>query len=271
MTINITAIQAFNDNYIWAIEQTEQPELSKQPVLSEQRTVALVDPGEAAPCIEYIEANSLTLTTILITHHHDDHVGAIKQLIARYGDHIKVYGPANENIPHCRLPLSEGDQVTLDSPAISLEVFDVPGHTAGHIVYFNEDLLFSGDTLFSGGCGRLFEGTPAQMHHSLAKLKRLSPQTKVYCAHEYTLANLAFAQAVEPENKALMEYIGHAKSLRAKAQPTIPTNIATELAINPFLRSNHADVKQSAERFSGKVLVTEVEVFAAVRRWKDEF
>ena len=266
MTINITAIQAFNDNYIWAIEQSEQPELSQQ-----KSTVALVDPGEAAPCIEYIEANSLTLTTILVTHHHGDHVGAIKQLIARYGDQINVYGPANENIPHCRFPLVEGDKVTLDSPAISLEVFDVPGHTAGHIVYFNDQLLFSGDTLFSGGCGRLFEGTPAQMHHSLAKLKNLSPQTKVYCAHEYTLANLAFAQAVEPENKALTAYVTHAKSLRESAQPTIPTSIANELAINPFLRSDQADVKQSAERFTGKSLTTEVEVFAAVRRWKDEF
>ncbi|REL29675.1 hydroxyacylglutathione hydrolase [Thalassotalea euphylliae] len=259
MTINITAIHAFNDNYIWAITQENEPELT------------LVDPGQAKPCIDYIEVNDLKLTNILITHHHGDHVGAVKALVAQYGDDINVYGPATENIPLCRYPLTEGDRVDIDKPQLSLQVLDVPGHTAGHIVYVNDDVLFCGDTLFSGGCGRLFEGTPAQMHHSLAKLKQLPPTTTVYCAHEYTLANLAFAQTVEPNNAELNEYVETAKQLRAQQIATIPTTIARELAINPFLRADQAEVQQSAQSYTGVTLCNEVDVFAAVRRWKDEF
>lgn len=259
MTINITAIHAFNDNYIWAITQGNEPELT------------LVDPGQAQPCIDYIEANQLKLTNILVTHHHRDHVGAIKALAEQYGDDIKVYGPANENIPLCGNPLAEGDNVELDKPKLCLQVLDVPGHTAGHIVYYNDDVLFSGDTLFSGGCGRLFEGTAAQMHSSLAKLKQLPPTTAVYCAHEYTLANLAFAQAVEPNNNTLNEYVEAAKQLRAQEIATIPTTIARELAINPFLRADQPAVKQSVEKYSNESLNDEVDIFAAVRRWKDEF
>ena len=267
MTINITAIQAFNDNYIWAITHKEASAEQK----SVTKPVTLVDPGQAQPCIEFIENNQLTLTNILITHHHRDHVGAVSELVSRYGDQVNVYGPANEQIPLCRYPLAEGDNIELDDPQITLQVLDVPGHTAGHIVYYNDDLVFCGDTLFSGGCGRLFEGTPAQMHHSLAKLKKLPANTKVYCAHEYTLANLAFAQAVEPNNQALAEYVERATELRAKQQATIPTTIGQEQAINPFLRSEQSSVKQSAEAFTGKALADEIEVFTAIRRWKDEF
>ncbi|NMP31479.1 hydroxyacylglutathione hydrolase [Thalassotalea sp. M1531] len=259
MTINITPIHAFNDNYIWAITEASSDK------------AALVDPGQAQPCIEFLENNQLKLTTILVTHHHPDHVGAINELIALYGEDISVYGPANESIPQCTHKLKEGDKVSIKGIDLSLSVLDVPGHTSGHIVYFSDSLLFCGDTLFSGGCGRLFEGTAEQMHHSLNKLKQLPANTQVYCAHEYTLANLHFALAVEPENSELLAYFKQVQEDRLDKKSTIPTNLSRELCINPFLRCDNENVKHAAERFTENSIKSEVDVFAAIRRWKDEF
>ncbi|WP_448212126.1 hydroxyacylglutathione hydrolase [Colwellia sp. MEBiC06753] len=258
MTINITPINAFNDNYIWAITANNNSALT------------LVDPGQAQPCINFIKQHNLSLSYILVTHHHPDHVGAIAELIDLFPQ-ATVFGPANENIPHKAVALKEGDTVPLPEFEVEYTVLDVPGHTAGHIVYFNDEVLFCGDTLFSGGCGRLFEGTPAQMHNSLAKLKSLPAHTKVYCAHEYTLSNLAFAQAVEPNNRALDSYSQHVQGLRAENLPSIPTTIEQEIAINPFLRCNQYSIKSSAEIFAGNQLTTEVNVFATIRKWKDQF
>lgn len=257
--INITPIKAFNDNYIWAITTNKNNKL------------ILVDPGQTQPCLDFIQQNQLELSSILITHHHNDHIGAIDELIKLNASEINVYGPANEKIPHITHQLVEGDAIQFNDFELSLNVYDVPGHTAGHIVYFNEDVLFSGDTLFSGGCGRLFEGTAEQMHHSLSKLKQLPANTKVYCAHEYTLANLYFALAVEPENAELLHYFNQVKHYRDNNQATIPTTIGQERKINPFLRYNELNVKNAAEQYANVDLHNEAAVFAAVRRWKDNF
>lgn len=259
LMINITPIHAFNDNYIWAITNEQNNQL------------ILVDPGQIAPCLHFINENNLVLTAVLITHHHNDHVGAINELTKHAS--FEVYGPATEEIPHIKHKLVENDVVNFDDFGLTFKVFDVPGHTAGHIVYYSKEnnVLFSGDTLFSGGCGRLFEGTAAQMHNSLSKLRQLPAATKVYCAHEYTLANLYFALAVEPENVEVLTYFNHVNYLRDNNQATIPTTIEQELKINPFLRANEASVKVSAELHSGDKLNNEIAVFAAVRRWKDNF
>ncbi|MCH2056509.1 MAG: hydroxyacylglutathione hydrolase [Thalassotalea sp.] len=258
MSINIAPIKAFNDNYIWAISSTNN-------------NLVLVDPGQAAPCIDYINTHKLNLVAILITHHHRDHVGGIAELLGAFGEDITVYGPKNEDIPHCDIKLVEGDKVDLPDLGIELNVLDVPGHTAGHIVYFDDQHLFCGDTLFSGGCGRLFEGTPSQMHHSVSKLAKLPASTKVYCAHEYTLANLHFALTVEPNNIELLTYFNQVQHKRDNDISTIPTTIGQEAAINPFMRSNVADIKESAELYMDTKLASDVDVFAAIRQWKDNF
>ena len=257
--ITITAIPAFNDNYIWAITHNEN------------KTLALVDPGDAKPCLKFIEQNNLTLTDILITHHHRDHVGGIESLINHFDNTINVYAPANENIPHAKVNLGEGDNVALNELEIELSVLDVPGHTSGHIAYLYQDNLFCGDTLFSGGCGRLFEGTPAQMLNSLNKFAQLDDNTKVFCAHEYTLANLHFALAVEPDNFELLNYYNQVVNKRNNEQSTIPSSIGLEKAINPFMRTSYDSIKDSAAEYSGQPINNQTEVFATIRAWKDNF
>ncbi len=269
MTIKISPIKAFTDNYIWAI----QCEGSTQ--------VVLVDPGHAQTCIDYLTAHQLSLSAILITHHHPDHVGGVTELKdygKKQGLEPNIYGPASESIPSIDVPLSETDslQLTFDiegqsSETLTLSVLDIPGHTSGHIAYVAKGFVFCGDTLFSGGCGRLFEGTPEQMHHSLAKLTALPQDTLVYCSHEYTLANLYFALAVEPNNLDLIQYFNKVNHLREANQITLPSSINQELAINPFLRCHEADVKEAAATYAEQSVETEVEVFAAIRRWKDNF
>ena len=257
---SVNAINAFNDNYIWCILDAEQ------------QRCALVDPGDADVCINYIEKNELTLTDILITHHHSDHVGGLEKLIQYSKSNnlpLTVYGPASEKIKHLDITLKENDLVTILNQQFT--VFDIPGHTSGHIAFFTDGKLFCGDTLFSGGCGRLFEGTPAQMHHSLAKLAALPNNTNVYCAHEYTLANLNFARTIEPNNSQLNEYYDKVVKLRAQNKSSIPTSIGIEKQINPFLRSDVSDVKYIAEQKSSKTLPTPVEVFAIIRELKDNF
>jgi hydroxyacylglutathione hydrolase len=262
--VTITALPAFTDNYIWAI--------------TNNATVALVDPGDADICIRFIEKNHLTLNAILITHHHADHTGGIKKLVSYCQQKkwpVTVYGPANENIPHCDINLSENDQVNLTELAIEFTTIDLPGHTAGHIAYFSNNglnpILFCGDTLFSGGCGRLFEGTPEQMLTSLTKLANLPESTQVYCAHEYTQANVNFALTVDPTNQDLINYNKKVNELRATKQATIPTSIKVEKQINPFLRSHEKTLQQSAMAFENSTQTNSLNTFTTIRRWKDQF
>jgi hydroxyacylglutathione hydrolase len=257
--LSVQAVNAFDDNYIWLIRRPNQPQ------------VIIVDPGDAEPVIAAITAQSLEPVAILITHHHWDHVGGIDDLLARWP--MPVYGPAKETIPHISQPLVEGDTVHIDALDADFAVLDVPGHTAGHIAYFhdapNNNLLFVGDTLFAGGCGRLFEGTPAQMHDSLSRIAELPDDTRVYCAHEYTADNLVFARIAEPSNAALQARQQTVEQQRAQGQATVPSLLADEKATNPFLRCAQPEIIRGAEGFSGHKLTTGAEVFGAVRQWKD--
>ena len=262
--VNITPIKAFSDNYIWAI--------------TNKQVATLVDPGDASVCIEFLEKNTLILTSILITHHHSDHTGGINQLVDYCQQKkwsLTVYGPANENIPHCDVKLNENDLVVLDELNINFRIIDLPGHTAGHIAYFATDhvmpILFCGDTLFSGGCGRLFEGSPEQMLNSLTKLADLPENTQVYCTHEYTQANLAFALTVEPNNQALVTYNKKVNELRSKGYASIPSTIQLEKQINPFLRCHKQSVQASAQQFATDSNGTPQDTFTTIRRWKDQF
>lgn len=252
---SVEPIRAFSDNYIWAL-----------PDRPSGRAV-VVDPGDATPVLDWLAREQLTLAGILITHHHPDHTGGIERLLAHAT--VPVYGPRGEHIPHRSVALAEGDWVKLEAPALEFQVLEIPGHTAGHIAYYGHGLLFCGDTLFAGGCGRLFEGTPEQMYGSLGKLAALPSDTQVYCAHEYTEANLRFAARVEPDNQALRRRMKAARALRAEDRPTVPSTLAEEQATNPFLRVNEPAVIERAEAEAGHGLASPVDVFAAVRAWKD--
>jgi len=251
-------VPAFEDNYIWLIRGDSADH------------TALVDPGDAAPVLDALARLALTPAAILCTHHHGDHTGGIEELKHRFPG-LPVYGPGNENITGITHVLNDGDRLDLPALGLRFEVLAVPGHTRGHITYYGHGWLFCGDTLFSAGCGRLFEGTPQQMQRSLARLAALPGDTLVYCAHEYTRANLRFAQTVEPDNPAIHRYTSEVDERRARDEPTIPSTIALERAINPFLRWDSPAVRQAAERHSGTALSDDSEVFAAIRRWKDGF
>ncbi len=247
-------VAAFADNYIWLIRY-------------EAGRAAIVDPGEAAPVVAALEEHRLTPGAILCTHHHGDHVGGVEELLTRY--RVPVYGPAREPIPGITHRLGEGDRVRLGG--LEFTVLEVPGHTAGHIAYYGHGRLFCGDTLFSAGCGRLFEGTPEQMYASLTRLAALPADTMVYCAHEYTAANLRFALAAEPENETAHAYLARVEALTARRRPSLPSTIDLEKQINPFLRSHLPALRAAAEKHTGRALAAPVEVFAALRRWKDGF
>lgn len=251
-------VPAFSDNYIW--------------VLHDGRRALVVDPGEAADLSTWLDAHGLELDTILITHHHGDHTGGVEALRASTG--ARVVGPRNEPMPE---PLSRvGDGQTVLALGLSFDVIEVPGHTAGHIAYHcrdvdGEPLLFCGDTLFSAGCGRLFEGTPAQMANSLARLAALPDNTRVCCTHEYTLSNLRFALAVDPGNLQLQRYIAHCESLRARNLPTLPSSIGLEKQINPFLRAHELALEHSARAHDPTTPPGPLGVFSTLRSWKNVF
>jgi hydroxyacylglutathione hydrolase len=263
--VQLHALPAFSDNYIW--------------MLHDGHEAWVVDPGDAAPVQQALSARGLKLAGILVTHHHADHVGGLAALLPQLQG--PIYAPAGETMPVATTPLFDGDVVQVLGR--EFEVLDVPGHTAGHIAYFERPtganppawaaaapLLFCGDTLFSGGCGRLFEGTPAQMHHSLGRLAALPDNTQVCCTHEYTLSNLRFAMAVEPGNTDLQAYQRACEALRSKGQITLPSSIGLERRINPFLRSTEPAVIARALT-EGAPTPAPQDVFAALREWKNRF
>jgi hydroxyacylglutathione hydrolase len=255
--MTLTALPAFTDNYIW--------------MLHDGSRAVVVDPGDASVVLQALQSYSLHLSAILLTHHHADHTGGVDELRAATG--CQVIGPAFETMPEPLQRVSGGEQV--QALGHTFQVMDVPGHTAGHIAYYYEafegrPLLFCGDTLFSGGCGRLFEGTPAQMLASLDSLAALPGDTRVCCTHEYTLSNLRFARAVEPDNAALAAYEQECIALRASGHMTLPSSIALELQINPFLRSREPSVIRAAQAFNCQADGT-VAHFAALREWKNQF
>ena len=255
--LNIQAIPAFNDNYIWFIEDTDT------------RHVVIVDPGDATPVIKAIEQQQLIPSALLITHHHHDHIDGINQLVELYD--IPVYGPKIATIPSVTHPLSANDTLIIDPAFPTISILDISGHTAIHIAFLFDDFLFCGDTLFGAGCGRLLGGTAEHLFHSLQKIAQLPTETKVYCAHEYTQANLRFAEAVEPDNSDIQQRILDTALLRKQNKPSLPSTLGLELATNPFLRCDQPNVIQAAESFSGKQLLTAVEVFTELRLWKDYF
>lgn len=260
--VKVHPIPAFEDNYLWIIHNG--------------RHAAIVDPGDAKPVLEYLATNGLELVAIICTHHHADHVGGIEDLLDRLKlrEEIPVYGPSSERIPARTHALREGDEITIQNLALTLSVLEVPGHTAGHIAYVGQGMLLCGDTLFACGCGRLFEGTAEQMTTSLAKLKRLPPETKVFSAHEYTMANIQFAEAVEPDNAALKLRKAFCAAQRHRNLPTLPSTLQLELATNPFLRWDQPAVQAAAAnrlKYDIGSNPAPALVFGAIREWKNHF
>jgi hydroxyacylglutathione hydrolase len=260
--LQISPIKAFLDNYIWMVQ-------------SESYSGAyLVDPGDGDASQSALDKAQLDLLGIIITHHHPDHTGGIDTLLKRYS--VPVYGPVNAAIPQITHVLRQGDTIEVFDSIFS--VLEVPGHTLDHIAYYADGsdngcqpVLFCGDTLFAAGCGRVFEGDPAMMLKSLTALRELPGATQIYCAHEYTMGNLSFAQAVEPYNQDLLRRIDSDQALRDKGIPTVPSIIATELATNPFLRCDQASVQIAVAAKLTQAVCGEADVFAAVRSWKDNF
>lgn len=256
----ILALHAFDDNYIW--------------LLRAGGCVAVVDPGDAAPVLGHLERSGDRLCAVLATHHHGDHVGGLEEILARHS--VPVFGPAAEDIPGVSHPLAGGERIQLPEIGVEFEIIAVPGHTRGHIAYYGPSLgddgaVFCGDTLFGAGCGRLFEGSPAQMQDSLARLAVLPAPTLVYCAHEYTQSNLRFALAVEPGSIAVQRRSEDVARERAAGRATIPTSIRHELETNPFLRWDEPAVRAAAAGRLGHAPTDAVETFAAIREWKNRF
>lgn len=254
----VTPIPAFSDNYIWVIS------------LPGNSNVAVVDPGDAQPVNEYLISNQLNLTAILITHHHNDHTGGVNDLVETHN--VPVYGPASSPFDGITHPLKDGDSVELLGS--NFEIREIPGHTLDHISYFSAQIrpqIFCGDTLFLAGCGRLFEGTAEQMLQAMKYFADLPDDTQIFCTHEYSLANLNFALAVEPDNNDIKEAISSCNALRADDKPTLPSTIQQEKKINPFMRTQHQDVITAANEFSAAQLESEIEIFASIREWKNQF
>ncbi len=254
--LSIRPIPAFDDNYIWLLQN---PAGSK---------VYVVDPGDDTPVLELLKREGLELEGVLITHKHGDHTGGVDDLLQAWPE-ARVYGPAHEPIAHLTNKVSGGDRISLPGLGVEFGVMDVPGHTEGHVAYYGHGTLFCGDTMFAAGCGRVFSGTHEQLHHSLQSIAALQPDTRVYCAHEYTMANLGFAKWVEPESAALLARCREASELRGRNEPTVPSLLQLELDTNPFLRTAEPGVIVAAEKYAGRKLTTGAEVFTAIRNWKD--
>ncbi len=254
--LQIEPISAFEDNYIWLL--TADPGCA----------AAVVDPGDEDPVIDRLRERDLRLEAVLITHHHGDHTGGVEGLAAAYPG-LRVYGPKDRRIPEVTHPVGEGDRLLFLEGAVSLQVLAVPGHTASHIAYRGEGCLFCGDTLFAAGCGRVFDGSFEDLAASLRRIAALPGETLVYCAHEYTLANLGFARWVEPERAAIAERTEEVRRLRAAGRPSVPARLELERETNPFLRTSVPAVVAAAQTYAGCPLADETAVFTALRQWKD--
>jgi len=256
MIMNVEPIRAFEDNYIWLITD------------GSSQNCAVVDPGDEEPVIEVLEQRGLLLTSILVTHKHYDHVGGIDALRKRYAD-VVVFGPGNEAIAQVMQVVIDNEKISLPGLDLAFKVLSVPGHTEGHVAYLGYDSLFCGDTLFAGGCGRVFTGTFEQMSGSLDRIRSLTEDTMIYCAHEYTQANIGFGLWVEPDSEALRQRKIKVDEAVVKNQPTVPSCLQDELETNPFLRVEETHVIEAAEKWAGRRLNSNAEVFAALRQWKD--
>jgi hydroxyacylglutathione hydrolase len=256
--LDVRPVRAFTDNYVWLIESPLRP----------NRVVA-VDPGDAAPVIAELERCGASLAAILLTHHHPDHIGGVSELLKLAP--VPVVGPEDSRIPQPTQTVRDGERCELPELGLGFDILQVPGHTLSHIAYLGHGALFCGDTLFSAGCGRMFEGTPPQMNASLNRLRDIPPETRMFCGHEYTAANLRFALTVDPANQAAQEYQAKVARLRAAGAPTLPSLMALEILVNPFLRCDAVPVRAAAEAHAGKALHGPAEVFGVLRAWKDGF
>jgi hydroxyacylglutathione hydrolase len=257
-SIAVRPVRAFADNYIWLIDSPAKP-----------GAVVAVDPGEADPVHAELERSGDSLAAILLTHHHPDHIGGVNELLKRGS--VPVIAPEDRRITVGTRTVHDGDRCELPDLGLSFDILHVPGHTLSHIAFWGHGALFCGDTLFSAGCGRMFEGTPVQMISSLNRLRALPPETLVYCGHEYTAANLKFACTVEPQNPAALEYQDAVAQLRTRGAPSLPSQMSLEIRVNPFLRCDVPAVKAAAATRAGRMLEGDAEVFGVLRAWKDQF
>jgi hydroxyacylglutathione hydrolase len=257
----IVPLKSLSDNYIWMITDTEAG------------ICVAFDPGNSASVINFLKKNNLSLSGLLVTHHHYDHTGGINELKETFS--VPVYGPRKDNISELTHPVDDKETINFNKMNLSFTVFITPGHTRGHVIYYTDDIkpgcLFTGDMLFSGGCGRIFEGTHEQMLESLKKFKNFSQDTRIFPAHEYTQKNLEFASSIEPQNSPIIERLKNVRDLRKNGKPSVPSSLSDEFSTNPFLRTDCPELKKSVEEKIGSHVQSEMEVFRIIRGWKDKY